>query len=71
MLRRVHQISDKDLNCAAQATAVQKEEHKKPKNYNAMEQQGLSTTFTRSFFSSPTANGNLVTIQEISGGLLK
>lgn len=71
VLWRVPQISGKDPNCAAQVTAIQQEEHKKLKNYNAMRQQGLSTAFTRSLFSSPSANGSLVIVQEIAGGLLK
>lgn len=71
VLQRVHQISDKDPNFAAQVTAIKLEEHKKLNNYNAMGQRGLSTAFTRSFLSSPYGNGSLVTVQEISGGLLK
>jgi microsomal triglyceride transfer protein large subunit len=71
VFQRVHQISGKDPNFAAQVTAIQREEHKKLKNYNTMGQRGLSTALTRSFFSSPSANGSLVTVQEISGGLLK
>jgi hypothetical protein len=46
----VHQISGKDLNCAAKVITIQKEEHKKLKNYSAVWQPGLSTAFTRSFF---------------------
>jgi hypothetical protein len=49
----VHQISGKVPNFAAQIIAIQREEHKKLKNYNAMGQQGLSTAFTRSFFPVP------------------
>jgi len=71
VLQRVHQISGKDPNFAAQVIAIQREEHKKLKNYNVMGQRGLSTAFTRSFFSSPHGNGSLLTVQEISGGLLK
>lgn len=71
VLQRVHQISDKDPNFAAQVIAIKQEEHKKLNNYNAMGQRGLSTAFTRSFFSSPSGNGKLVTVQETSGGLLK
>jgi len=71
VLQRVLQISGKDPNFGAQVIAILQEEHKKLKNYNAMGQRGLSTAFTRSFFSSPSGNGSLVTVQEISGGLLK
>jgi microsomal triglyceride transfer protein large subunit len=71
VLQRVNQISGKDPNFAAQVTAIQREENKKLKNYNALGQRGLSTAFTRSFFSSPSGNGSLITVQEISGGLLK
>jgi hypothetical protein len=71
VLWRVHQISGKVPNCAAQVIAIQREEHKKLKNYNAVGQQGLSTAFTRSLFSSSSPNGSLVTVQEISGGLLE
>jgi microsomal triglyceride transfer protein large subunit len=46
-------------------------EENKLNNYNAMVQRGLSTAFTRSFLSSPSGNGSLVTVQEIAGGLLK
>jgi hypothetical protein len=53
VLQRFHQISGKDPNIAAQVIAIQQEEHKKLKNYNIMGQRGLSTAFTRSFFSIP------------------
>ncbi|GFG29687.1 hypothetical protein Cfor_03737 [Coptotermes formosanus] len=71
VLQRVLQISGKDPNFASQVISIKQEEHKKLNNYNAMGQRGLSTAFTRSFLSSPSGNGSLVTVQEISGGLLK
>jgi microsomal triglyceride transfer protein large subunit len=71
VLQRVNQISSRDPNFAAQVTTVQQEEHSKLRNYNTMALRGLSTALTRSFFSSPNGNGSLVTVQEISGGILK
>ncbi|XP_021915479.1 microsomal triglyceride transfer protein large subunit isoform X2 [Zootermopsis nevadensis] len=71
VLQRVHQMSDKDPNFGAQVMSIIREEHKKLNNYNGMVQRGLSTAFTRSFLSSPSGNGSLVTVQEIAGGLLK
>ena len=50
---------------------ILRKEGSKMFNYHALGQRGLSTAFTRSFLSSPSANGSLVSIQEISGGLLK
>lgn len=64
-------MSDKDPNFGAQVMSIIREEHKKLNNYNGMVQRGLSTAFTRSFLSSPSGNGSLVTVQEIAGGLLK
>jgi microsomal triglyceride transfer protein large subunit len=71
VLQRIRQISDKDPNFGAQIISIIREEHKKLNNYNVMGQRGLSTAFTRSFLSSPSGNGSLVTVQEIAGGLLK
>jgi microsomal triglyceride transfer protein large subunit len=71
VLQRVRQISDKDPNFANQVISIIRKEHKKLNNYNALVQRGLSTAFTRSFLSSPSGNGSLVTVQEIAGGLLK
>jgi microsomal triglyceride transfer protein large subunit len=71
VLQRVRQISDKDTNFANQVISIIRKEHKKLNNYNALVQRGLSTAFTRSFLSSPSGNGSLVTVQEIAGGLLK
>jgi microsomal triglyceride transfer protein large subunit len=71
VLQRVHQISDRDPNFGAQVVSIIQEEHKKLNNYNVMAQRGLSTAFTRSFLSSKSGNGSLVTVQEIAGGLLK
>ena len=51
--------------------SIIQEERNRLNNYHVLAQRGLSTAFTRSFFSNPSGNGSLVTIQEISGGLLK
>jgi microsomal triglyceride transfer protein large subunit len=71
VLQRINQISDKDPNFGAQVASIMREEYRKLNNYHVMGQRGLSTAFTRSFLSSPSGNGSLVTVQEIAGGLLK
>lgn len=40
-------------------------------NYHIFGQKGLSTALTRSFLNSPSINGSLLTIQEMSGGIVK
>ncbi|XP_069705721.1 microsomal triacylglycerol transfer protein isoform X2 [Periplaneta americana] len=71
VFQRIHQISDKDPDFRVQIKSIILEEHDRLNNYNVMAQRGLSTAFTRSFFSSPSGNGSLVTVQEMAGGLLK
>ncbi|KAJ4438443.1 hypothetical protein ANN_14388, partial [Periplaneta americana] len=71
VFQRIHQINDKDPDFRAQIKSIILEEHDRLNNYNVMAQRGLSTAFTRSFFSSPSGNGSLVTVQEMAGGLLK
>ena len=71
MLQRVRQISERDSQFEELIRSIFREEHVRLNNYNIKAQRGLSTAFTRSFFSNPRGNGSLITVQEISGGLLK
>lgn len=40
-------------------------------NYNVLAQRGLSTALSRSFLTSSSSNGSLVTIQEMNSGIVK
>ncbi|KAI5713097.1 hypothetical protein M8J75_013732 [Diaphorina citri] len=40
-------------------------------HYGVLAQRGLSTALSRSFMTHPNTNGSLLSIQEISGGILK
>jgi hypothetical protein len=55
VLQRVHKNSGKDLNFAAKVIAVQWEEQKKMKNYNAMGQcnEGCPLLLQGHFFPVP------------------
>ncbi|KAJ9593728.1 hypothetical protein L9F63_014701 [Diploptera punctata] len=71
LVQRMRQISERDSKFREQVRSIIREEHDRLNNYHVQAQRGLSTAFTRSFFSSASGNGSLVTVQEISGGLLK
>ncbi|XP_034249467.1 microsomal triglyceride transfer protein large subunit isoform X2 [Thrips palmi] len=71
LLQRLRQISSKNIEFGAKLRDIFLKEKSKLFTYHALGQRGLTTAFTRSFLSSPSANGSLISIQEISGGLLK
>ncbi|KAJ1529162.1 hypothetical protein ONE63_005970 [Megalurothrips usitatus] len=71
LLQRLRQISTKNSDFEAKIRQILIKQGSKMFNYHALGQRGLTTAFTRSFLSSPSANGSLISIQEISGGLLK
>lgn len=71
LLQRVRQISEKNFEFSRIVESTLKEFHSLFNNYNIKALRGLTTAFTRSFTSSDYRNGSLVTIQEVSGGLLK
>lgn len=71
LLQRLRQISSKRKDFEANIRRIFAREGSKLYNYHALGQRGLTTAFTRSFLNSPSANGSLISIQEISGGLLK
>ncbi|XP_033328364.1 microsomal triacylglycerol transfer protein isoform X1 [Megalopta genalis] len=69
--QRLEQVSKKDARLAANLNEIMEEYGKSVVNYNVLAQRGLSTAFTRHFLTSADSNGSLVTIQEISSGILK
>ncbi|XP_066994605.2 microsomal triacylglycerol transfer protein isoform X2 [Anabrus simplex] len=71
LMQRVRQISERDQSFGATVREIFRKENVTLNNYNIAALRGLSTAFTRSFLSNPSSNGSLVTVQEISSGLLK
>lgn len=71
LFQRFEQLANAHVQFRENLTEAIRRESKKVVNYNIFAQRGLSTAFTRSFLRSAGSNGSLVTIQEISSGLLK
>ncbi|XP_015591483.1 microsomal triglyceride transfer protein large subunit isoform X2 [Cephus cinctus] len=71
LTQRMEQIAEKNSEFAKNLKEAFQTEGKKVMNYNALALKGLSTAFTRTFLNSPGSNGSLVTVQEVSSGLLK
>ncbi|XP_003427777.1 microsomal triglyceride transfer protein large subunit [Nasonia vitripennis] len=71
LVQRIQQLASTNVRFLDVYQEAARREYKKAINYNTFAQKGLSTAFTRRFLRSSTSNGSLVTIQEISSGLLK
>ena len=71
LLQRLQQLADNNVKFNEKLKEAARREIKKVNNYNTFSQRGLSTAFTRNFLRSAGTNGSLITIQEISSGLLK
>lgn len=69
LLQRLYQIADKDPGLKATINSVIKQLGYN--HYGVLAQRGLSTALSRSFMTHPNTNGSLLSIQEISGGILK
>lgn len=69
--QRVEQLALKDPKFRRSLQEAEVFSSTKFRNWNVLAYRGLSTAFTRSFLSSPSSNGSLVTIQEVNSGLLK
>ncbi|XP_077284119.1 microsomal triacylglycerol transfer protein isoform X2 [Arctopsyche grandis] len=70
LFQRLHMIADKCPKFRTMLMNIIKK-NKNVNNWNVLGQRGLTTAFMRPFMSTPWVNGSLVTIQEISGGILK
>lgn len=69
--QRLEQLALKHLEFSEKfQRAFELQSHIK-RNYDVMALKGLSTAFTRHFLRSTGSNGSLVTVQEVSSGLLK
>ncbi|KAL7290984.1 hypothetical protein TKK_0015128 [Trichogramma kaykai] len=71
LVQRIEQLSESSPAFRQNLQLAKERNLGKFVNYNTFAQRGLSTAFTRSFLRSSGSNGSLVTIQEISSGLLK
>lgn len=69
--QRLEQLAEEDLQFSENLKEAMRRNSVKYFNYDIQAQKGLSTAFSRSFLKSPASNGSLLTIQEISSGLLK
>nr|XP_018897210.1 PREDICTED: microsomal triglyceride transfer protein large subunit [Bemisia tabaci] len=69
LLQRLRQFADNDAEFAARIKRIVNSAGLN--HYGALAQRGMTTAFTRPFMSHPSANGSLLTIQEVSGGILK
>nr|XP_012221835.1 PREDICTED: microsomal triglyceride transfer protein large subunit isoform X1 [Linepithema humile] len=69
--QRLEQIAEKNERFALYLKNIYATGDMKINNYHTRAQRGLSIAFTRSFLRSPDSNGSLVTVQEVSSGLLK
>lgn len=69
--QRLEQLAEKDEQFSKNLKQAMQRESSKFYNYDVLAQKGLSTAFTRSFLKSTGSNGSLLTVQEISSGLLK
>lgn len=69
--QRMDQLAEKVPVLARNLARAFALESTKVRNYNVLALKGLSTAFTRNFLQSAGSNGTLVTIQEVSAGLLK
>nr|CAD7406987.1 unnamed protein product [Timema cristinae] len=70
LVQRLRQIGERDLLLNNTVREIVREE-KMLNTYHIQAQRGLTTAFTRSFLNHPSLNGSLVSIQEVSSGLLK
>lgn len=68
--QRIWQIAATDVSFHSNVMDIIKQEQQL-NNYHTWARRGHSTAFTRSFFGNPSGNGSLVTVQEMSNGLLK
>ncbi|XP_063244373.1 microsomal triacylglycerol transfer protein isoform X2 [Bacillus rossius redtenbacheri] len=71
LLQRLRQLGERGGGLADALRELERDEGALLRNYHALAQRGLSTAFTRPFLRHPSANGSLLTVQEVSGGLLK
>lgn len=69
LLQRLNQLSDTNPNLKDSINYLLRSLGLN--HYGVLAQRGLSTALTRSFMTHPDTNGSLVSIQEISGGILK
>lgn len=69
--QRLEQLAGEDVKFLKNLQEAMRRESERIYNYDVLAQKGLSTAFTRSFLKSAGSNGSLVTVQEISSGLLK
>nr|CAD7461843.1 unnamed protein product [Timema tahoe] len=70
LVQRLRQLGERDLLLNNTVREIVREE-KMLNTYHIQAQRGLTTAFTRSFLNHPSLNGSLVSIQEVSSGLLK
>jgi len=69
--QRLKQIAERDARFAEYLRSIYASGNVTLNNYHVQAQRGFSTAFARNFLRSPDSNGSLVTIQEVSSGLLK
>lgn len=70
ILQRVKMLAGEDEDFDRKIRSIVSSD-KTLNNYHTLGQKGLSTALTRSFLKSPWINGSLLTIQEMSGGIVK
>lgn len=69
-LQKIKLKSDKDADFGQRIQRIVKS-NKKINNYSGLSPRGLSTALERRFLTSSSANGSLISLQEIKSGIVK